>query len=305
MAIIRKNSHIRSLILVPLFLLLLDSRVRSDETYLRPKEKCVQPPPAHEVYNGLDHLIDTLRKKRHGTNPVSLPPFVALPPPANQKELDEVERSLRDLEDRDAKRTDAIHTKLQQLKNALKEKERRQMEALIRNMPKPEAKKPDVKIKQPINRDVPKETTKPNPKQIPPPQSTTPPKNTSNDRAINPAPTLVTSSTINRLKLADSLFGAGDTQLALKIYSDFDVSKLPRSDRTWVKFQTASCNRRLGAIAEAETLFRSVAGEKNGGVYAETARWWLDRINSRKKLESTLQQINQSIKTLETVNASN
>lgn len=312
----------RTLLLAPLLALLFESGVSSDELPMRRDEKCVTPLPARPVpgaHDALTNLIDAKRRERQQAenphNSLPLVPPVALPDAGvTLKDLSAVEQSLRDLEAQGIKRSDSIQGKLEQLKQALKEKERRQMEALIHSLPKPEVavvpnEKPiDISPKPddpPPKQDQVKDATASDPKVDNPPVPTPPIENVKADfpiPTIEPEPALVTDKSINRLKLADSLFGSGETELAAKIYGEFDLTKLDSTDRSWVKFQIASCHRRMGKSAEAESLYRALAAEKDAGVYAETARWWLDRISTRKTLESTLLQINQAVQTLEKPN---
>ncbi len=112
-------------------------------------------------------------------------------------------------------------------------------------------------------------------------------------------PVVVTESPVNRLKLADSLFGAGDTELAQRIYEKIPLSEMPPDERAWVQFQLASCHRRLGRTGDAEKLYRVVASYSENSPLSETSRWWLDRIHARRKLTTSLQQINDTLARLE------
>ena len=111
--------------------------------------------------------------------------------------------------------------------------------------------------------------------------------------------TTVLNSPVDRLKLADNLFAAGEHALALQMYEAIDHSKISSSDRVWLSYQQASCNRRMGKIAEAESIYRQIAGESDAEWLAETSRWWLDRLSDRKELDDELRQIQDVLDTFE------
>jgi hypothetical protein len=103
---------------------------------------------------------------------------------------------------------------------------------------------------------------------------------------------------VDRLALADSLFASGQIDLALQAYRQVDGSVLAGEDRLWIEYQLANCHRRLQDYSEAERRYRQVAGEKEGGMYATQARWWLDSMTARRALEADLQRISQSLQSL-------
>lgn len=111
--------------------------------------------------------------------------------------------------------------------------------------------------------------------------------------------TTVLNSPVDRLKLADSLFASGEHALALQMYDAIDRSKISPNDRIWLKYQQASCYRRMGQIAEAESIYRQIAGESDAEWLAETSRWWLDRLSDRKELGDELRQIQDVLDTFE------
>lgn len=109
----------------------------------------------------------------------------------------------------------------------------------------------------------------------------------------------VVTTPVNRLKLADNLFGAGKVDLALKVYLAIDQGSLSESDQAWVEFQIASCHRRLGDRAKAEKHYRIVASFKSGGTIVETSRWWLDRIHEKQQLTVALDRLTTIVDALE------
>lgn len=104
---------------------------------------------------------------------------------------------------------------------------------------------------------------------------------------------------VDRLALADSLYAGGQIDLALQTYGQVDGEQLTAEDRLWIDFQIASCHRRLGNDPEAEQRYRRLAGTQDGGVYASQSRWWLDAMTARRALESDLQRVTESLKSLE------
>lgn len=131
----------------------------------------------------------------------------------------------------------------------------------------------------------------------PPWQTSTSPSETQ-PVELSSSPNVVTTP-VNRLKLADNLFGAGKVELALKVYRAIDQKSLSQSDQAWMEFQIASCHRRLGDRAEAEKHYRIVASFKSGGTIVETARWWLDRIHEKQQLTVALDRLTTIVDALE------
>lgn len=112
-------------------------------------------------------------------------------------------------------------------------------------------------------------------------------------------PNIVMTAPVNRLKLADNLFGAGKNTLALQAYTSINIQPLPETDQAWVQFQIGSCHRRLGETSKAEKLYRIVASYKHGGAIVDASRWWLDRLQSKKELNGALAKLTQIVDSLE------
>ena len=103
--------------------------------------------------------------------------------------------------------------------------------------------------------------------------------------------TTVLDSPVDRLRLSDSLFASKEFTLALQMYESLDRKSLAESERYWVMYQKASCLRRLDATAEAQTIYRQLAGDANAGWLAGLSRWWLDRISDRLELRVELDKV--------------
>jgi hypothetical protein len=104
---------------------------------------------------------------------------------------------------------------------------------------------------------------------------------------------------MDRISLADNLFGAAEIPLALEIYRGLQNEHLGAADVRWVNYQIASCQRRTGSVSSAEQIYREVASARDDDLASVNARWWLDAIGRRKRLQSGLEGLDQAIKTME------
>ncbi|GAB5440477.1 MAG: hypothetical protein Fues2KO_08260 [Fuerstiella sp.] len=103
---------------------------------------------------------------------------------------------------------------------------------------------------------------------------------------------------VDRIGLADNLYAMGELQIALEMYQQVDLKQLPESEWYWVKYQIASCYRRLGQISDAQDQYRRLAGQKNAGWLATTARWWLDQMDARAALQKKVEEQDRIITAL-------
>lgn len=122
------------------------------------------------------------------------------------------------------------------------------------------------------------------------PEKTTPRK---------PIPATVTTQPVDRLGLANNLFGTGDYELAFETYGKIKPAELQPRDKVWVEYQIACCHRKLGNIAEAEKQYRIVAAQPQANFLSQSARWWLDALKNRKQLKAGLQQLHQTLESIE------
>lgn len=88
---------------------------------------------------------------------------------------------------------------------------------------------------------------------------------------------------VDRLALADSLFGSGDPALALTAYQSIDIATLSPTDKTWLTYQLASCHRRLHDLKAASENYRAVLQQDENSWLGVLARWWLETIENRQK----------------------
>jgi tetratricopeptide (TPR) repeat protein len=113
--------------------------------------------------------------------------------------------------------------------------------------------------------------------------------------AASVTPVDLTGAAVDRLRLADALFGSGEFELARDIYLQLRDSPLHTPERAWIEFQIASCYRNLGEYRHAERFYRMVVGSKEETALKGYARWWLDAIQNKKDVEKTLGQIRESV----------
>lgn len=103
---------------------------------------------------------------------------------------------------------------------------------------------------------------------------------------------------VDRIGLADNLYAIGELQIALEMYQQVDLTQLKESEWFWVKYQIASCFRRLGQTGDAQDQYRRLAGQKKAGWLAATARWWLDQMDARAALEQEIKRQDEVISAL-------
>jgi hypothetical protein len=108
----------------------------------------------------------------------------------------------------------------------------------------------------------------------------------------------VTDQPVDRMGLANNLYGTGEYNLALQIYQRIDTGSLPPVDQEWVYYQIANCHRQLGHTAEAERGFRIVTAGRQEGWCNQNARWWLETNTKLSQLRQRVEQIQQILETL-------
>lgn len=106
-------------------------------------------------------------------------------------------------------------------------------------------------------------------------------------------------SLADRLALANNLFGAGDVELALELYHGLQKEGLKDDEQRWVRYQIATCHRRLGSVATAEQIYREVGSASGEDLTSTNARWWLDALGRHKRLDEGLKGLDQAIQTME------
>lgn len=106
---------------------------------------------------------------------------------------------------------------------------------------------------------------------------------------------------IDRLALANNLYGTGELKLALEIYQKVDRSSLTPNDQLWIEYQIANCHRRLGNRADAERSFRIVTSRNRDSWISQNSRWWLDVETKTAKVQQQLREIQQALTQLQEV----
>jgi hypothetical protein len=110
---------------------------------------------------------------------------------------------------------------------------------------------------------------------------------------------------VDRVRMADNLYGAGEIKLALEVYQNVDQARLSESSRLWVAYQIANCFHRLGQQMDAERGYRVVTGMSKEGWISQNARWWLEVNDKAKALESQAKQLDDIYQQLQEVSNGN
>jgi hypothetical protein len=100
---------------------------------------------------------------------------------------------------------------------------------------------------------------------------------------------------IDRFGLACSLFGTGDTEACLKVLLQTDHTILTQENRAWSEYMQACCHRKAGRVDEAREIYRRLVTRGDPDWMATLARWWLDNIDAKNKLEADREQLNQTL----------
>lgn len=111
---------------------------------------------------------------------------------------------------------------------------------------------------------------------------------------------MMSSKAVDRLELANSLFAMGRTESAHAIYASIEQPSLSDEDRIWLDYQLASCNRRLGNIADAEKLYRRVVATDPESTWSKYSKWWLELLRDQGKVSAELNQVQEALKTYRT-----
>jgi hypothetical protein len=106
-------------------------------------------------------------------------------------------------------------------------------------------------------------------------------------------------SSIDRMSVADNLFAAGETLLAADIYRQITLSELPREEVSWIEFQIANCDRRLGKIDEARKRYRRLVGASALDWVQDVAKWWLDALDEEDALKKEHARLAAAIQELQ------
>ncbi|MFO0261009.1 MAG: hypothetical protein ACK53V_05230 [Planctomycetota bacterium] len=101
----------------------------------------------------------------------------------------------------------------------------------------------------------------------------------------------VVPAAVDPLELANSLFQTGNYELALKTYLAVADSLDKPQDALWTEYFIASCRRILGDLPNAEKGYRGLVESRRPTRPVEAARWWLDNVERRKNIETTITQI--------------
>ena len=93
-----------------------------------------------------------------------------------------------------------------------------------------------------------------------------------------------------------NLFRDGDFEAARRTFQLIDTTILPKEDRAFVRYMTASCYRRQAKTPEAETIYREVANSGDDEFLASYATQQLYLIGSERELQTQLEQLRSRAK---------
>lgn len=101
----------------------------------------------------------------------------------------------------------------------------------------------------------------------------------------------ITDSPVDRMSLANNLYGAGEYELALKGYLELDNSNtLPPQEKVWIQYQIGSCHQHLGDTSAAQRSLRRVAAVEQQSPWGKHSRWWLHTNERTNRLQSEIEQ---------------
>ena len=106
----------------------------------------------------------------------------------------------------------------------------------------------------------------------------------------------VVNSAVNPLALANNLYAAGETRIALKMYQQ--IRQDSNEDEGWVIYQIAQCHRVLGSKANSDQAFRIVTAMPQSGRWGEYSKWWLANDDGLSTLAEQSQQLSVALETL-------
>ena len=111
--------------------------------------------------------------------------------------------------------------------------------------------------------------------------------------------TVVTSAPVDRMALANNLYGAGEFELALKSY--LELAKQPElipHDQVWVRYQIGQCHRQLGNAPDAQRSFRKVTAVEDQSRWGQHAHWWLQTNERLQRLGAQVEGIQTQVENL-------
>lgn len=100
---------------------------------------------------------------------------------------------------------------------------------------------------------------------------------------------------IDRFALATSLFGTGEFEVCLQVLQETDRSVLPRPDQVWAQYLEAGCHRKCGRIEEAKVVYRRILAEKDADWVGVLARWWLDNLEEKARLQADVARLTETL----------
>lgn len=198
----------------------------------------------------------------------------------------DIDDQIRNWDNDRKQRVSIIQMKVRQLSELLKKRAQQKAE------PAPKTEKPATHS----TTEAPKNTaTADTPENAPPATVPAEEKQPEEVPPEEPLPQPITDSAVDHLALADNLFGAGKTKLALGVYQNIKADELTDEEQGWVLYQIGVCHRKLGDTSAAEKQLRVVAGMTSLPRLPQFARWQLDAIARLKELKARAEKTKSTI----------
>lgn len=143
------------------------------------------------------------------------------------------------------------------------------------------------------------EQHRPDPRANVKPASQAPIKNPASE--ANAAALPVVRGEVDRLSLATSLYGCRDFDGCLHILTQVELAQRSTEDRLWAEYLQACCQSKLGKVDQAQAGFRRILAEENAGWIGELAKWWLEHLGERVRLQADTQRLTQTLSNWEQV----
>ena len=104
---------------------------------------------------------------------------------------------------------------------------------------------------------------------------------------------------VDKLALANNLVAIEKYDTAIKFLASLAKDKATDpDDLNWINYQLARCYRRTHSYAEAEKFLREAANSSNREIARTTSIWWLEQMESHKKMQESLDVMEQQLKKL-------
>ena len=167
-----------------------------------------------------------------------------------------------------------------------------------RNLRNPIVKSANTKSKQPIVKNgKQKKTAKQNPVEKPDKRAASKPDSAESSgslaQKIDAAALPIFSEVepVDKVSLANNLFLLEKMDAAIRLYQELKPKVRDPYKRAWIDYQISSCVRVKGDSEKAKALYRELLLSSPDRRINEMARWWINHLGRRIKLEAALADI--------------